>query len=121
MSSAPMPRWRRPEPWSWLLTVLFVASNAMWLLITLTLFFAASGSKESAADPRFATDLADAQPAVKYEQRVYSNTLIYNETAQRVERVTDPKETQYFGPPSLEMDEAWSELLHGTSNCSTLV
>ena len=85
----------------------------MWLLITLTLFFAAS--KGDAAEPRFATDLADAQPAVKYMQKVYTNTLMYNETSKHVQRVIDPDEPQYFGPPSREIDEAWGELLHGKS------
>ena len=117
------PRWRRrPEPWSYLLTVLFIVSNAMWLVIALSLFFVASHSLPSPAEPRFATDLADAQSAVQYHQKVYSSTLEYNKTSKQIERILDPEETQYFGAPTPAIDKAWSDLLYGNlpSSCAKL-
>ena len=95
------------------LKIVLVVSNTLWLLVLSLLVFALW--KSSPREPRFATDLPDAQRAVRYEQRVYSQALFYNEATKQVERHVDPDEPVYFGEPSPDVDANWDTLLHGTS------
>ena len=92
-------------------TVLLTMLNFLLLLVTVTMVYAVSKSPPQEA--RFATDFADAQRAVRYEQLEYSQKLFYNETSEQVELERYPDETTYFGDPSPEIDAAWDELLYG--------
>lgn len=61
----------------------------------------------------FPTDMADARDFIEYEQVRFTGALAFDEDAPRVYRVRDA-EVEYFGPPSPEIESAWSALLDST-------
>lgn len=63
----------------------------------------------------FPTDMADARDFIEYEQVRFTGALAFDENAPRVYRVRDA-EVEYFGPPSPEIESAWSALLHSASS-----
>lgn len=63
--------------------------------------------------PAFRTDLKDSHPHIELEERVFSGRLWFDKDTETVYRDIDPSEPQYFGPPSPEIDAAWSDLLRG--------
>ena len=103
------------------LMVLLVVSNILWALTMLVLLSAFWSTiwPPRQPEPRFATDLPDAQRAVRYVQREYSQALVYNQSSRQVERLVDPEEPPYFGDPSPEIDAAWARLLHGKPQTPT--
>ena len=62
----------------------------------------------------FPTDMVDARDFIEYEQVRFTGALAFDDDAPRVYRVRDA-EVEYFGPPSPEIESAWSKLLHSTS------
>ena len=99
-------------------------SRRYYLLVLSNLLFAFSTGLlaaflifRSPHDPTWATDFPSARHLVRYEQRLFSGVLTWNETAQTVERRIDPSKPQYFGEPSEAIDRAWKELLHGEREC----
>ena len=55
--------------------------------------------------------LEDAQRSVAIERSVFSSSIGFNQTSGEVYLLTGPDEPQYFGRPSVEIDNAWEELL----------
>jgi len=43
----------------------------------------------------------------------YGGAIRLNETTQEYYREIDPTKPQYAGKPSKEIDQAWTDLLHG--------
>lgn len=52
-------------------------------------------------------------PTIETELVRYTNAFRYNATDKTYYREFDPKEPQYVGTPSPEIDDAWNELLRG--------
>ena len=50
--------------------------------------------------------------AIEYEARSYSRPLEYDAVAQKAV-ILDHGDQKYTGPPSLEIDAAWTDLLRG--------
>lgn len=63
----------------------------------------------------FPTDMVDARDFIEYEQVRFTGALAFDDDAPRVYRVRDA-EVEYFGPPSPEIESAWSTLLHSMSS-----
>jgi hypothetical protein len=90
--------------------------NAVLLLVTL--IFWLSPCRHDGFVPRLAgagdvQDAIDAH-AIEYEVRSYSKPLDYDE-ASRKAVIASHGDRNYVGPPSLESDAAWSDLLRGES------
>jgi hypothetical protein len=88
--------------------------NIVVLLATASIWLSAFGHHYSI--PRFAEagDMLDAvrSHAVEYEIRSYSRPLEYDAVARKAV-IRNHGEQEYVGPPSLEIDAAWTELLRG--------
>lgn len=99
--------------WPWILSTVSLASVLAYVLFQQQNdHWSQSFASES---PAFRTDLHDAHPHILYEERVFSGKLWFNESTETVYRDIDPSETQYFGPPTPEIDAAWANLLRGNS------
>jgi hypothetical protein len=61
------------------------------------------------------SDMEDARSVIRYEERMYTGALTYNETAKQIVRILDDSQ-QYVGPPSMEITQAWRNLLRGWVN-----
>lgn len=72
----------------------------------------------AATSPAFQTDLHDAHPHIFYEERIFTGKLWFDEQTDTAYRDIDPSQTQYFGPPSPEIDAAWADLLRGNPDSS---
>lgn len=82
-------------------------------LVILAAFTTANATIWSSRRPVvWRTDFPDARKAIQYEERVFTGALTYDQGQGRILRLQDA-ETEYFGRPSLEIDQAWEELLHG--------
>ncbi|KAF2217656.1 hypothetical protein CERZMDRAFT_30753 [Cercospora zeae-maydis SCOH1-5] len=102
--SSPVPRRsgrQRFKPWHW------TAGNLL-LLLSFTLSNLAIHRHYGTCIWR--TDFDDATQAIEYEEKIFTGALVYNTTQQRAVRLRDGT-TEYFGPPSRELDAAWEELL----------
>ena len=98
------------------ITIALTVVNVVVLLAT-TAFWLSSPSYEGCI-PRLAgagdvQDAIDAH-AIEYEVRSYSKPLDYD-AASRKAVIASNGDRKYVGPPSLETDAAWSELLLGES------
>lgn len=58
------------------------------------------------------TDIKDAGKAVQYETRTFTGALKWDRESGNMYREQDYS-TEYFGPPSEKLDEAWEGLIHG--------
>lgn len=58
---------------------------------------------------------APPKEAIELEKVIYGSAIRLNETTQEYYREHDPSKPQYGGKPSKEIDEAWEDLLYGTS------
>lgn len=104
-------------PWilsaiSWLVMVYFVIQNQsiegkVLDLLRNTTGITSSPGNQIPENGYFPTDFEDARSAIQYEKRTFTGALSYNETSKRFYRNISTEETQYFGPPSKEIDEAW--------------
>lgn len=63
-------------------------------------------------------DAIDAH-AIEYEIRSYSKPLAYDEASRKVV-IASNGDRNYVGPPSLETDAAWSDLLRSESRAKSL-
>jgi hypothetical protein len=81
-----------------------------------TMVFWLSSSKYDGCLPRLngAGDVQDAidAHAIEYEVRSYSKPLEYDEASHKAV-IASNGDRNYVGPPSLETDAAWSDLLRG--------
>lgn len=57
------------------------------------------------------SDIQEARQAVEYETRTFTGALKYDGESGNMYREQDYS-TEFFGPPSEKLDEAWEELLH---------
>lgn len=101
-------KWARRQTsnrqWCW-----WTTANLL-LLVTFTIGNLTIWSRQRPAVWR--TDLPDARKAIEYEEREYTGALTYDPDQRKIFRLRDA-ETEYFGPPSPEIERAWDELLHG--------
>ncbi|KAF7187155.1 Cyclochlorotine biosynthesis protein R, partial [Pseudocercospora fuligena] len=99
--------------WS-ILQYCLLGLNASVLLISVTLnaytWLSYPSRLEALAQCIHNTDMADAWPAIEYEERTFTGALVYDPTRKRVVRKSD-SDTDYFGPPSKELDDRWDDLL----------
>jgi hypothetical protein len=61
----------------------------------------------------FSTDLPDSRRAIEYEVRTFTGQLTVDSKTGEYVRARDA-ETEYFGPPSAEIEQAWKDLLRST-------
>jgi hypothetical protein len=91
--------------------------NIVVLLATASIWLSFFGQRDSI--PRFAGagDMLDAvrSNAIEYEVRSYSRPLEYDAVAQKAVML-DHGSQKYIGPPSLEIDAAWTDLLRGKNS-----
>jgi hypothetical protein len=103
------------------ITIALTVFNVVVLLVT-TAFWLSRLSYEGSI-PRLAGagDLQDAidAHAIEYEIRSYSKPLDYDE-ASRKAVIASNGDRKYVGPPSLETDAAWNDLLRGESQAIPL-
>lgn len=95
--------------------------NAAVLLATMVLWLSSSRYDGCLHRPDGAGDVQDAfhAHAIEYEVRSYSKPLEYDEVSQKAV-IASNGDRNYVGPPSLETDAAWSELLRGMSRAIPL-
>jgi len=63
----------------------------------------------------FSTELKSMWSAIEYEERIFGGGLNYDPETKRIIWEIDDKEPQYFGIPNPSIDEAWANLMRGTS------
>ncbi|KAF2160390.1 hypothetical protein M409DRAFT_29236 [Zasmidium cellare ATCC 36951] len=80
--------------------VLFCSSFALYWL-----------SRQRQRQGPFQTDIRDAWPAVQYEDRTFTGALKHDAESKELYREHDA-EREYFGPPSILIEDAWDRLLH---------
>ncbi|KAF2210521.1 hypothetical protein CERZMDRAFT_60734 [Cercospora zeae-maydis SCOH1-5] len=56
--------------------------------------------------------MEDARSAIEYEEQEYTGALVYDPDTKTAGRRHDAA-VEYFGPPSLALDQKWRQLLHG--------
>ena len=107
------PTRHRPAHRNTIATVLTAFNVAVSLA---TIAFWLSSSRHDGCVPRLAGagDVQDAigAHAIEYEVRSYSKPLDYDEVSQKAV-IASNGDRNYVGPPSLETDAAWSNLLRG--------
>jgi len=103
------------------ITAALTVVNVAVLLATMVFWL--SSSKYDGCLPRLkgAGDVQDAidAHAIEYEVRNYSKPLEYDEVSQKAV-IASNGDRNYVGPPSLEIDAAWSDLLRGMSRAIPL-
>lgn len=101
-------------------TILLLCSNTFFILAT-AIFAVLYTTRHDHChyDNGFSTDIADARPAVFYEERNFTGAWKFNSTTLQPYRDIDLSETQYFGFPSPALDDAWDDLLRGLCGMQT--
>lgn len=101
----------RPRAWPQRYVLLHTVTIANVLLFWASLALYWLSSPDHRLGP-FQTDIQDAWPAVHYEQRSFTGSLKYNTDTKELYREHDA-EREYFGSPSILIEDAWDRLLHG--------
>lgn len=96
---------RRPTKLPWI-----VASVTTILLLVSVIFNVLQWRTDGRCI--FPTDLPDSRKAIEYEQRTFTGALVYDPDQQKMFRHQDA-EVEYFGEPSQELEDAWSDMMRG--------
>lgn len=101
----------RPRGWPQRHIFLHTITTANVLLFCASLTLYWSSGPGNRPGP-YQTDIRDAWPAVQYEERTFTGALKYSTDTKELYREHDAIR-EYFGPPSILIEDAWDRLLHG--------
>jgi hypothetical protein len=96
------------------ITAALTVVNVAILLATMVLWLSSSRYDECAPRLAGAGDVQDAIDGhiIEYEVRSYSKPLDYDEVSRKAV-IASNSDRNYVGPPNLETDAAWNDLLRG--------